>query len=328
MSTSTITSASTASATAASAPVMGAGITEIRLGEDADAYHAHHGIAFGDLETFAPSMGGTPADFHLTKFQGLGKNDSPALALGRAYHTLLLEGEAVFNKRYAVAPLGMKFNTGAGKAWQAAAEKDGREVIKSDEYETMQRMRTSFRARADVIAILEQDGQPAQTEVSIYAVDPATGLQLKCRPDILSANRRVHCDLKGTTPSWMSTSYLRPHERALLEQLSPEEAQVLPRWIPFLRQAHDANYGRRLAWYTHVIALGSGEPLDAVMGSIAVVEKVKPWSCQTFDAAIFGKFDELHQANMADLAALQCCIEQDQWPDLTIASAIGRNLHR
>jgi hypothetical protein len=90
--------------------------------------------------------------------------DSPALAFGRLFHCLALEGESVLAARYVVAPVGIDRRTKAGKEEYAAftSRAAGREVVDAADIELAQRMVDSIRAKPAAVEMLAR-GSPEVT---------------------------------------------------------------------------------------------------------------------------------------------------------------------
>lgn len=113
-----------------------------------------------------------------------------ATKLGSALHTLVLEGEPVFRKRYAVKPEGMSLATTDGKAWRR--DQSGKEILSSDDGMAVFAMSRAL-SRDPVASKAFEDGIPEATAVM---KDPITGLYLRCRPDWLRTSVDLALNLK------------------------------------------------------------------------------------------------------------------------------------
>lgn len=114
--------------------------------------------------------------------------DSPALSLGTAVHTALLEPER-FAAEYAKAPV-VNLRTNEGKEHMAAFEADcehfGQTPLKADDYDTVTLMRDSALAYPTVAELLANGA----AELSIFYRTHA-GVLLKVRPDWLGCYGRA-----------------------------------------------------------------------------------------------------------------------------------------
>lgn len=117
------------------------------------------------------------------------RDDSPAMALGRAIHSAVLEPDRFFVEfSYFDGP------RRAGKAWdEFAAANVGRTILKADEYERVLAIRDAVR-RHKVARRLLRWGKP---EVTVQWVDPETRLCCKARPDWIGPGGTL-IDLKST----------------------------------------------------------------------------------------------------------------------------------
>jgi len=109
--------------------------------------------------------------------------DTKALTLGKAAHTIFLEGLKVAEKYFAVDRLP---NTGEGSrkaknAFAAAAEDEGRALIREADWETATKLAEALFENPLVCAAFS-DGKPEQT---LICQDPETGVWMRARPDWL-----------------------------------------------------------------------------------------------------------------------------------------------
>lgn len=146
-------------------------------------YQRLRGINWSVLRAMADS----PAHFRYR--QSHEREDTPAMALGRAIHTAVLEPD-----RFMVEYAYFDGPRRAGKAWEEfAAVNEGRTILKPDEYERVLAIRDAVRAHK-VARRLLRFGEP---EVSIQWTDPETRMLLKARPDWLAPGGTL-VDLKST----------------------------------------------------------------------------------------------------------------------------------
>lgn len=120
------------------------------------------------------------------------KEATPAMNIGSAFHTLLLEPE-LFEKEYCIAPK-IDRRTKAGKEeYQSFLDKNTDKILLTDEqYNKALIMAEHVKQHEIVTTLLDE----AQFEKSIFWTDQETGLQFKTRPDIWS--QKMVVDLKTT----------------------------------------------------------------------------------------------------------------------------------
>ena len=108
--------------------------------------------------------------------QGCDSTPTPAMELGTAVHTAILEPKR-FRKEYKQAPEGVRRGS---KAWQEIREKYPKaSILRHPEYLEVTRMRDSLATNSEAMGLL--DG--GYTEASMTWTDSYTGLDLKCRID-------------------------------------------------------------------------------------------------------------------------------------------------
>lgn len=112
--------------------------------------------------------------------------ESAALALGELAHTLVLEGDAAVKARYVVKPEGMKFSTTGGKAWRAG--NCDREIVEAEDMAAAIAIRDVIMNNSRARMALEG----CDSEVTLLATDPETGLAIKNRPDAMRSNLVVN----------------------------------------------------------------------------------------------------------------------------------------
>jgi len=160
-----------------------------------DDYHFSGGISRSSLML----MRKTPYHYWHEKISGEAepRKASPAMVMGDLVHTLCLEPQ-LYEERFEIGP-DLKKTTKAGKEAWAAFEKnlDGKDAIKTSDYNRAQAMASSFRADAVCSTILTD----ATYEQSIYFTHELTGLQCKARPDIWCGG--IIGDLKTTEDAAM-----------------------------------------------------------------------------------------------------------------------------
>ena len=160
-----------------------------------DDYHAHDSISRSKLMDFAVS----PYNYwamHLNPSRPPRKS-SAAMDIGQAYHDLWLSPE-IFKESYAVEPPRVLLKDVGREAYDEykadieALAGSGKTILGADEQRLLQEMAGALACNVQAVELLEG----AINEQSYFWKDEATGLLLKCRPDILHDNMFV--DFKTT----------------------------------------------------------------------------------------------------------------------------------
>ena len=142
-----------------------------------DEYRAHEGISRSELFKIAQS----PLHFKYAKENP--EEPTASMTFGSACHKYILQQDE-FLDEYAVAPQ-VDRRTKEGKAtWsQFVSEAGDREVISSDDYDTIVDMAEAIRSNKAAADLLYADG--AKYEQSFFWTDSLTGEAVKCRPDAM-----------------------------------------------------------------------------------------------------------------------------------------------
>ena len=126
------------------------------------------------------------------------RNSTPQMILGSAFHTLMLEPDK-FNYEYAILPQKVLLKD-VGKETYDAFKKLEKEmlegtqtIITSEEYINLMNMKLTVEDNKSAMQLLEN----ARIENSFFWQDEHSGLNLKCRPDVLHDNMII--DLKTTS---------------------------------------------------------------------------------------------------------------------------------
>jgi len=160
-----------------------------------EEYHSSDGVSRSQLMLLDKS----PYHFWYQVLSGKAKkkDSTPAMILGSAFHTLLLEPHK-FNEEYAVLPK-IDRRTTKGKEEYAAFEElsAGKTVLNEDQFEQLRDMVESTKNTEIANTLLNN----SVFEKSIYWTDEETDIQFKCRPDVWSSNMII--DVKTATESDM-----------------------------------------------------------------------------------------------------------------------------
>jgi hypothetical protein len=127
--------------------------------------------------------------------------DTPSLFFGRVLHTLLLEGQEVFDERYRIQPKDLSLSTKDGLAFKKECEKAGLEIVKQEIFEKARAMVRALQANPLAARALS-DGRSEQT---LIWKDEPTGLWLKARPDFLPKGMRA-------VPNYKTADSAKPDE--------------------------------------------------------------------------------------------------------------------
>lgn len=160
-----------------------------------DEYHSAPGISKSHLDAIAEKSPRHYWHEYLNPNRDPSEGDSPALLLGSAIHSAILE-PSDFEDRYAVAPECDR-RTKLGKEVYAAflALNDGKEVLSASDYRTCIRIRDAVHAHPVASGLLTG----GVAEQSIFASDPETGELIKCRVDyLLNGLSGMIIDVKST----------------------------------------------------------------------------------------------------------------------------------
>lgn len=149
-------------------------------------YRDHVGISSTELKRMIKS----PAHYKYYKEHPV-ESDSPSLLFGRAAHKYILETYDFYNE-FSVMPI-LDRRTKAGKEMYAqfVAENEGKDIITQEQFEQIEEMRNSMLATPYVSKLILGDH-----EVSYFAKDEDTGLDIKARPDSINHKIGVIVDYK------------------------------------------------------------------------------------------------------------------------------------
>ena len=152
-----------------------------------EEYHADPAFSKSDLDAAAKS------GKHLyDKLFGPKRESTPAFDFGTAFHAAALPGED-FDQVAVRMPDGLKKTTKEGKAFMA--EHKGKILLNSSDAYALDQMMLSMTEHPIGLSLLNGDLM-GKSEQSYFAVDPESGLDIKCRPDYITSDLII--DLKTT----------------------------------------------------------------------------------------------------------------------------------
>lgn len=236
-------------------------------GMEMSLYQAHPALSRSRLDKIRKS----PAHFKWSLEHD--EPDNEAFRTGRLVHSAILEPKSFW-------PSVRVWDGGRrqGKKWDDfQAENAGYTIITADDEAELMHIADSV-ARRPIARMLR-----GQIETSLFWQCPATGIDLKCRPDVIGEDGNLY-DVKTTIDA------------------SPEA---------FQRSAYKYGYHRQAAWYCDGAEIVTGvKPSDFVL---VVVEKAPPYEVQTYvmDREMI---ERGRQENREALALYVKCREEGRWP--------------
>lgn len=212
------------------------------------------------------------------------REQTRAMVIGTAIHTAMLEPER-FREDYVL--LRETKDRRASEYKQAIKSHDPDTVLVSHEADHVAGMQESVYADAKARAALESEGW---REISLFATCPRTGLLLKARFDILTADG-LAVDLKKTRDA-------RPE--------------------PFSRAVYNYRYHVQDAFYSYVYRLLNGR---APLFKILAVEDQPPHACAVYmlDDEARAEGVRVFERNLDTMAE---CRESGEWPTYEIETEL------
>lgn len=250
--------------------------TSFLIRESADEYHARSAdhLSSHALADFRKC----PQLFHQKKLGLITEEDRPAYLVGRAIHTLALEGEKRFQADYAIGgPINEKTGQPYGantKAFAEWAAQLGRPVLTYDQYALVDAMAANVRAH-ELAGRLLADGVPEGVVRTDYC-----GLSCQIRMDWFDPHQGI-VDLKTCDDlTW------------------------------FEADARRFGYGHQVAFYRAVLAqvIGVAMPVFFI-----AVEKKEPFRCGVWKVTD-DTLVSAQRENEAAIERLKRSLETNDWP--------------
>ncbi len=244
--------------------------------EDAEAYHAQ---TQGCLTSHRlADFRRCPELYHREQLGLIEDRDTPAYALGRAAHTLILEGREVFERQYAVGgPVNPRTGLPFGKttrAFQEWAEIQGRPVLAAEDAAFVER--------------LHQAVQAHPVAPALFTGGVAEGV---CRAEYLGVRCQVRPD------------YFEP-EHGIVDLKTCDDLT----W--FEADARRYGYLHQAAFYRAVLRTASGTAFPV---HIVAVEKKEPFRAGVWHVAE-SALDFAEAENAAAIGRLKECLATGIWP--------------
>jgi len=234
-----------------------------------DEYHASEGISKSGLDKIARS----PAHYRYMEQ----KSQSRAMVLGSAIHAAILEPA-----RFAAEYVLLEDAKDRRCAEYRRAIKEAREehVLVAGEAEQVAGMIRQAEQNTELQAALKSEHW---TELSAFVACPDTGVILRARFDLLTADGRSY-DLKKTRDA-------RP--------------------AMFAKSVNEYRYHVQDAFYSRVYQLITGHPLQAF--KFVAIEESKPHTCAVYELDEFSKMAGQFYSSR-DLDTYAVCVNDDIWP--------------
>lgn len=241
-----------------------------KVKDTATEYHESGAINRSSLFMMSKS----PAHF---KYSMENREETDALRFGRMFHTFVLEPEE-FEKQYLLIER-IDRRTKEGKLILEQAAEIGKQIITTEEYDVINKMKESIFGNKYASALLR-----GEKEISYYWQDEMTGIECKCRPDCITpiGELNIIVDLKSC------------------DSASTEE---------FMKAALRYGYDLQSAQYKTGVELVEQKPHKFVF---IAVEKKPPYALNILEA------DEIFIRKGYDdfrtyLGMLKYCRETDNW---------------
>lgn len=235
-----------------------------------EAYHAGPGISKTGLWTIYKS---SPAHYRFGE-----RTESNAFDMGSAIDSAILEPNQ-FEARVFKGPTDRRGNKWADAV--AEANNLGRLLLTSGDYEDVLTIRDAVHADPWINSIIASS--KAVVQQSAYAVDPATGLLIRCRPDLRRPDLGLKLDLKSARSA------------------APDQ---------FARAVIEYGYHAQEAHYTDTWAAAGGE-VEAF--AFLVVEKKPPYAFAVYELPP-SIVEEGRAAMRKALTVYAECERTDKWP--------------
>ncbi len=244
--------------------------------EPADVYHAKakDHLSSHQLADFRKC----PLLYHRKRNGHIAEEDRPAYTIGRAAHTLILEGLDRFEEDFAVGgPVNPKTGQPFGsntKTWAEWADAIGKPVLSDPQFDLVARMNESVRMHAVAMGLLEY-GQAEGVVRADYC-----GMPCQIRMDWFEPQQGI-VDLKTCDDlTW------------------------------FEADARRFGYAHQLAFYRAVLAqvIGLYMPVHLI-----AVEKKEPFRCGVWLVAS-ETLTAAQRENEAAIDRLRACLADERWP--------------
>jgi PDDEXK-like domain of unknown function (DUF3799) len=232
-------------------------------------YQKADGVSKSMLDRLHP----TPAHFRREV------EETRPMVIGRMFHAFVLEQ----HRDYYVKPADVDFRTARGKAWKE--EHTHFPIITPEEEEMLTQMCASVRYNPFAGIALAH----AKTEQSVFVKDQHTGLQLKCRIDIVPMAKKF------------------PQAIPLIDIKTCQSAAK----ADFAKEIHNRRYHAQAAYYLDCYnALNIDHRTSFIF---IAVEKEPPYAVAIYDLDDIS-IEQGRKEYRRDLNVYKMCIESNTWP--------------
>ena len=242
------------------------------------AYHKSEGVSKSGLDKIdrSPAHYKWPKKFNTTR----------SMEIGTAIHAAILE-PVRFAEEYVIVDCNARTHKDYKQAVKDCKHPNASELtLTKPESENVLGMQESIHSNAEAMQFLSA---PGKAELSMFATDPETGVQIRCRFDWLTDD--------GYSVDVKKTQDLRK----------------------FGKSVHQYRYHVQDAMYRHVYKLATGDDLKEFL--FLAVEEQSPHSNHIFlldeEAVEIGEF--YYRKNLIEYAE---CINSGKWPHQPIDSII------
>ena len=240
-------------------------------------YHSHPAISKSDLDLAHKS-----AQHLYDKLHGPPRESTPTFDFGTMFHAAVLPGESL-DDIATRTPVDYNGRTKAGKELASRAKEEGKLILNSKDAASIDQMLANVMKHPFAGGLLNGEFK-GKSEQSFFAVDPATGLEIKARPDFILDDHSVIIDIKTT----MDASFKG-----------------------FQKSFVNFRYHVQAAWYLWVVELATGKRPDAFC--FVAVEKQRPYGVGVYVADDNSIQLGIEQAK-EDLANIAKWKKEDFWP--------------
>lgn len=246
---------------------------------DETTYHAHPALSYSTGKHYLRS----PAHY---KHALTNRKERKEFDFGHAVHGLVLgTGMGIVEIPESVLASNGAVSTMAAKEFIAAARADGKVPLKTEVFEKVRACAGAVLMNTEARELLEADGKP---EVSLFATDPETGVEIRGRVDYLpeaGPERTRPIDLKTTI-------------------------NATPRKIQ--RAIVDLDYDLQAAMYRHLVHLTRGDDVGPMVQ--IYVETEAPFGVQVVPLLDEGWIRGGDHKLQTILARHAECLESGTWP--------------
>jgi exodeoxyribonuclease VIII len=156
-------------------------------------------ISASDIKNFLKS----PAYYHFKKYEekNSSKEDQRYFAIGSAIHEVILEPH-LFESNYIICPkIDKRTKEGKLQYESFLLSSEGKTILFEDEMEMIKKISEQSIKNETFVELIKD----SYKEVSCYTTDKKTGLEIKCRPDMLSKTKSTITDIKSCPDSSYSS---------------------------------------------------------------------------------------------------------------------------